>query len=58
MIDDLDTLVRAVGLKPHDANLKREQNPRYGHDNGLIEKPELTLQSIMGKFELTPAIDI
>src|SRR6266481_1851693 len=31
VIDDLDTLVRAVGLRRRDFNLKREQNPRYGH---------------------------
>jgi hypothetical protein len=29
VVDDLDTLLLAVGLKPHDTPAEREQNPRY-----------------------------
>jgi hypothetical protein len=35
VIDDLDTLVRAVASKPRDSTLKREQNSCYEHDNNL-----------------------
>src|ERR1700738_3137287 len=41
--------------KPPDLSLEREQNSRYRHDNGLIEILQLSLQFIMGKFELGPA---
>ena len=30
---------RPSGSKPHDSTAKREQNPHYGHYNGLIEAP-------------------
>jgi hypothetical protein len=41
VIDDLDTLVQAVGLKAPDFNLKREQIPRYRHNNS--KKPPQTV---------------
>ncbi len=36
VIDDLDALVRAVGLKAHESAVRREQNSYYGHNNGLM----------------------
>jgi hypothetical protein len=36
IIDDLDSPSAPSASKPLEVNLKREQNPRYRHRNGLI----------------------